>query len=139
MAEIQVVPFVDIVLVLLVVFMVGAPLAVQGIDVQLPETRSSNLGLGAATPLVIMLKNDGSYTLSWSEEIISTRKLPELSRYVQVLLGRNPSAMVVVRADASVHYQAVASLLAEVRAAGVERVGLVTRTASRVEVDAAIP
>ena len=128
-AEINVVPFIDITLVLLIVFMVGAPLAAQGVAVQLPATRTSNLGVGASSPLVINIARDGSYSMSLDGEESGVRDLAELSRHLQILTRRGRASTVVVRADEAVSYRAVAQLLAEVRAAGVGNVGLATRAA----------
>ena len=126
-AEINVVPFVDIVLVLLVVFMVGAPLATQGVSVNLPVTRPSNLAVADEAPLVVTVNEEGQYSLADAGEDRGEKDLEQIVRHLRALVRRGPQPAVVVRADSRVSYDRVALLLTEIRAAGVSRVGLITR------------
>lgn len=129
-ADINVVPFIDITLVLLVVFMVGAPLAVQGVTVQLPYAASSDLP-AALSPVVIAVDAEGNYSLTLAANALPDgqrqRSLQQIGRHLTLLARQDADLAVVVRADAAVNYQAVAELLVQVRAAGVQRVGLETR------------
>lgn len=127
-AEINVVPFIDITLVLLVVFMVGAPLAVQGVTVQLPHAAAADLP-AAFSPVVVSVAADGSYRLSLSGRQ-QERNLGQIAGQLAGMAKHNSDLAVIVRADARVSYQAVAALLAQIRAAGVHRVGLETRPQS---------
>ncbi|MGI9345358.1 MAG: biopolymer transporter ExbD [Gammaproteobacteria bacterium] len=126
-AEINVVPFIDVVLVLLIVFMIGAPLAAQGVAVQLPATRTSNLGAGAQSPVVVTVTRAGEYSIMIGGEQLSTRSLEQIGRHLEVLNRRGLVQAVVVKADAQVSYQKVAALLTEVRFAGIRSVGLATQ------------
>ncbi len=126
MAEINVVPYIDVSLVLLVIFMIAAPLLTQGIAVDLPELESDRLELAQREPLQIWVLADGSYRLDLGASGGTETELEELGRRVAILLERNPSLPVLVRGDVAVPYGAVMELMGALRTAGVEDVGLVT-------------
>jgi len=117
MSEINVTPFVDVMLVLLVIFMVTAPLMQQGIDVNLPKAKAKELP--PEERLVITVKADGNIYLN--DVPVDMRTLKEK---LSVLSKKNPE--VFLRADRSVSYGFVAELMAEIKDAGIEKLGLVT-------------
>ena len=127
LSEINVVPYIDVMLVLLVVFMVAAPLMVQGILINLPETKSEPLPRERSDPLIISLREDGVIFL----ETVSTKNLPldldKLSEMVTKIIKANPSLQVFVRGDGNVNYQSVMDLMSALQASGVEDVGLITK------------
>ena len=127
LSEINLVPYIDVMLVLLVVFMVAAPLMVQGILINLPETKSEPLPREKSDPLIISLRKDGVIFL----ETLSTKNLPldldKLSEKVAKIIKANPSLQVVVRGDGNVNYQSVMDLMSALQASGVEDVGLITK------------
>ena len=127
LSEINLVPYIDVMLVLLVVFMVAAPLMVQGILINLPETKSEPLPREKSDPLIISLRKDGVIFL----ETLSTKNLPldldKLSEKVTKIIKANPSLQVVVRGDGNVNYQSVMDLMSALQASGVEDVGLITK------------
>ena len=127
LSEINVVPYIDVMLVLLVVFMVAAPLMVQGVLINLPETSSEPLPREKSDPLIISIRNDGVIYL----ENQSTQNLPldleKLSEKVTKIINANPSLQVVVRGDGKVRYQKVMELMSALQASGVEDVGLITK------------
>ncbi|SVB91920.1 uncharacterized protein METZ01_LOCUS244774 [marine metagenome] len=127
LSEINVVPYIDVMLVLLVVFMVAAPLMVQGILINLPETKSEPLPRERSDPLIISLREDGVIFL----ETVSTKDLPldldKLSEMVTKIIKANPSLQVFVRGDGNVNYQSVMDLMSALQASGVEDVGLITK------------
>ena len=127
LSEINVVPYIDVMLVLLVVFMVAAPLMVQGILINLPETKSDPLPRERSDPLIISLREDGVIFL----ETVSTKDLPldldKLSEMVTKIIKANPSLQVFVRGDGNVNYQSVMDLMSALQASGVEDVGLITK------------
>ena len=127
LSEINVVPYIDVMLVLLVVFMVAAPLMVQGILINLPETKSDPLPRERSDPLIISLREDGVIFL----ETVSTKNLPldldKLSEMVTKIIKANPSLQVFVRGDGNVNYQSVMDLMSALQASGVEDVGLITK------------
>ena len=126
-SDINVVPYIDVMLVLLVIFMIAAPLMVQGIVVNLPEVKSDALPRENSDPLIISIKEDGSLFL----ETEGTRNLPmkveELSVQVSAILKTNPSLQVIVRGDGGVKYKRVMELMAALQMSGAEDVGLITK------------
>ncbi len=117
MSEINVIPLVDVMLVLLVIFMVTAPFMQQGIDVNLPKAKGKELP--PEERLVVTVKGNGETYLN------DMPVTPEALKEKLTLLAReNPE--VFLRADRSVPYGVVARLMAEIKDAGIERLGLVT-------------
>ena len=119
-AEINVTPFVDVVLVLLIIFMVTAPMMQQGIDVDLPKTTTQNLRVHNE-PLIITVKKDGSYFLantSVSEKDLGTK--------LQAILSGLDDKGVFLRADQAADYGSVVKALAAARLAGATKLGMVT-------------
>ena len=127
LSEINVVPYIDVMLVLLVVFMVAAPLMVQGVLVNLPETTSELLPRERSDPLIVSIKEDGVFFL----EMEATKNEPlnsqMLSEKVSKILSSNPSLQVVVRGDGEVKYQRVMELMSILQSSGAENVGLITQ------------
>ena len=124
LSEINVTPFVDVMLVLLVIFMVTAPMMEQGIEVDLPETTTQNIRV-QEEPLILTVKKDGSYHLG-SREVSAD----ELSAKLDAILEGAEDREVFLRADRAARYGFVATALAAVRAAGGRRVGMVTEPES---------
>jgi biopolymer transport protein TolR len=122
MSEINVTPFVDVMLVLLIVFMVTAPLLTVGVTVDLPETRSSPLP-GQDEPLTVSVTRDGSVYLQESAIAIE-----ELGPRLQAITERSPDARIFVRGDRVIDYGRVMQVVGTIHAAGFTRVALVTET-----------
>ena len=129
-SDINVVPYIDVMLVLLVVFMISAPLMVQGVLVNLPEVASEALPRKIADPLIISIKNNGSYYLETSATSGLPLSLEELSINVGNILEANPGQQVVVRGDAEVRYERVMSMMSELQALGAKEIGLITKPPS---------
>ena len=121
MSEINVTPFVDVMLVLLIVFMVTAPLLTVGVPVDLPETRASQI-TDEATPLIISIKSDGEIALQ--NRVIER---PLLIPRLEAVASSKPDTRIFVRGDRAVPYGEVISIMAEVQAAGFSRVALITK------------
>jgi len=120
MSEINVTPFVDVMLVLLVIFMVTAPMMQQGIDVNLPETTTQPLRV-REDPLILSVQKDGKYYLG--------RKavpLEELVPRLEALFEARGSKDVYLRADRDAPYGLVVKAMAAAREAGSTRLGVVT-------------
>ena len=126
LAEINVVPYIDVTLVLLVVFMITAPLLIQGVEVELPTTNSSPLNLSDNETLIVSIKADGSY---WIDERGSNvaDSLENIKIRVSKILRQSPSTPVLVWADGKVDYSFVVDLMSELQEAGAASVGLVTQ------------
>ena len=121
MGEINVTPFVDVMLVLLIVFMVTAPLLTVGVEVDLPKTRAGSINADAA-PLVVSIKADGELYLQ--ETMIESDKLiPRL----KAISEANPAVRIFVRSDTSVMYGDVLGVMGRIQSAGFEKVALVAR------------
>ena len=123
-AEINVTPFVDVVLVLLIIFMVTAPMMQQGIDVDLPETTTQNLRVHNE-PLIITVKKDGTFFLA---NTTVTEK--ELGAKLTAILSGLDDKGVFLRADKSANYGSVVKALAAARLAGATKLGMVTEPES---------
>lgn len=120
LAEINVTPLVDVMLVLLIVFMISAPLMQQGLQVDLPK---ANAGSISETPEQLILVIDRSHRISIADHTIDKGTL---FKKLEAIVTAKPSTEVVIQADQSVNYGFVAQVMAEVKKAGIHRVGLAT-------------
>lgn len=123
-AEINVVPYIDVMLVLLVVFMVTAPLLVQGVLVDLPNSDAAPVA-AEQEPLIVSIKADGSYWLERSGEQ-RQQSLADVVDMVAKVLSQQPATPVLVWGDEAVSYGAVVALMSALQGAGAASVGLVT-------------
>lgn len=120
MGEINVVPLVDVMLVLLIIFMVTAPMMMQGLDVKLPETDSGSLKQSDEL-LVLSVTREGKIYLDEFQVPVEG-----LAEKIQNIVARKPGTKVYLRADKDVPYGVVVEVLAQTRKAGVENLGMVT-------------
>jgi biopolymer transport protein TolR len=123
-SQINVTPLVDVMLVLLIIFMVAAPILQQGVAIDLPEVRAGNLE-SSERPMVVSIDARGDVYLD-----DSPYDLAKLATTVGELIARDASRKVFIRADAAVPYGKVMEVMATVRGAGVTQVGLVTEPPS---------
>ncbi len=126
MAEINVVPYIDVMLVLLVVFMVTAPLLMQGVKVELPQAPSAPLDEKQEEPLIVSVKKDGSYYLNLGAQQETAKPLTDIQATIGKVLRQKPATPVLVWGDHSVDYGLVVKLMSELQGAGAASVGLVT-------------
>lgn len=124
-AEINVIPYVDVTFVLLVVFMVTAPLLMQGVQVKLPSVDSAPIKSADNDPFIVSIKNDGTYWIDQKGENQS-KELSEVKQIVRKILSQNPSKQVLVWGDEAVNYGSVVSLMSELQSVGAKSVGLIT-------------
>ena len=122
MAEINVTPLVDVMLVLLVVFMVAAPLLTVGVPVDLPQTQAPPI-TDPKEPLVISINAEGHIFIQDSD-VLTEALVPRL----QAITGENPDALVYVRADKSIDYGRVLEVMSLVSAAGYRKVSLIAES-----------
>lgn len=125
-SEINVVPYIDVMLVLLVIFMVTAPLLMQGVKVELPQAPSKPIDNKDDEPLIVSVKQDGSYYLNIHSNPKQALPLNDIKLKVAAVMRNKPNTPVLVWGDAAVNYGVVVSLMSELQAAGVPDVGLVT-------------
>ena len=125
MAEINVVPYIDVMLVLLVIFMITAPLLKTGVDVDLPRADAKPLEQVETEPLVATVDRNGRYYLNVGEDTESPVTEDRLVTLATAVMRRNPERRVLVRGDEGVNYQKVVRVMALLQQAGVPQVGLV--------------
>ncbi|WP_036557288.1 protein TolR [Actibacterium ureilyticum] len=123
MSEINVTPFVDVMLVLLIIFMVAAPLLTVGVPVELPETAADPLPGEQEEPLTITLTADGQIMLQ-TTETPEADLIPKL----QAIAAERDSDKVFLRADGAIPYARVVQVMGALNAAGFRNIGLVTDT-----------
>lgn len=125
-AEINVVPYIDVVLVLLIVFMITAPLLTQGVKVDLPQAAASPIDKDDE-PLIVSLKRDGSLYINLGEDSeTKPASIDAIKQQVTAVLKNKPSTPVLVWGDRSVNYGKVVELMTQLQSAGADSVGLVT-------------
>lgn len=127
MAEINVVPYIDVMLVLLVIFMVTAPLMTQGVKVDLPEAHSGPVEMKPEEqPLVFSILSDGTYLMNVgdAEEAI---KLKDIAVRTSKILAANPEIKVLVEGDRRIAYGQVIGLMDILEQAGAKSIGLITQ------------
>jgi biopolymer transport protein TolR len=125
-AEINVVPYIDVMLVLLVIFMVTAPLLMQGVKVDLPNASSAPLDKQDQEPLIVSIKPDGTLFLNTGKDQEQERPLKDIVDHVGKVLKHKPDTPVLVWGDSKVEYGRVVNLMSELQKAGASSVGLVT-------------
>jgi len=120
LSEINVTPFVDVMLVLLIIFMVTAPLMQQGIEVDLPETKGTGVEVNDE-PFILVINKHGII-------LAGKAKIPvtQLGAKLRAIFKTRKNKQVYIQADKSVSYGVVAEAMAEVRSAGIFNIGLIT-------------
>ena len=126
MSEINVVPYIDVMLVLLVIFMITAPLITQGVKVELPQADAEPLSEESEAPLVISVNRTGELFLNVGDNKESPLDDEPLMLRVAAVLKHKPKTPVMVRGDAQVDYGRVVHAMVLAQAAGAPSVGLVT-------------
>ncbi len=127
-AEINVVPYIDVMLVLLIIFMITAPMLTQGVQVDLPSADANPVDVPEnLEPLVISVDADGNYYASIGENQDQTIGAQDLIARVSAVLRRNPETPVMVKGDSAASYGQVVGAMALLQKAGVPNVGLITQ------------
>jgi biopolymer transport protein TolR len=121
MSEINVTPFVDVMLVLLIIFMVAAPLLTVGVPVELPDTAAAAMPTEEEEPLTITITVDGLLLIQ-NTEVSEAEFLPKLT----AIAAERTSNKVFLRADGAVPYERVAQVMGALNAGGFNSIGLVT-------------
>ena len=126
MAEINVVPYIDVTLVLLVIFVITAPLLTQGVKVDLPQAASEPMDTEVTEPLVVTVDVNGNYYLNVGESDKTAINHQALVNKVAAVLRLKPKTPVMVRGDKDVNYGKVVTAMALLQKAGAPSVGLIT-------------
>ncbi len=131
MSEINVVPYIDVMLVLLVIFMVTAPMMSQGIKVDLPDASSGPIDIDENEPmLIVSVKADGTYYMNVGEEEQSVA-LGQIRERAAKIISANPEIKVLVEGDQELRYGVVIDLMNVLQQSGAASVGLITEPPER--------
>ncbi len=125
-SEINVVPYIDVMLVLLIIFMVTAPLLSQGIKVDLPQTASEPLPPNEKEPVIVNIDKEGNYYINYGDNQDKPVKAEVLLNRVSALLKYQPGIPVLIGGDANVPYGQVVQAMSLLQRAGVPSVGMMT-------------
>lgn len=132
-SEINVVPYIDVMLVLLVIFMITAPILSQGVTVDLPKTASQALKTADREPIIVSVNQQGDYFLNISdtpEAPMDTQSLQvRVAAELELAKQSHQDLAVLVKGDQSVPYGKVVVAMAMLKAAGADQVGLITESA----------
>ena len=126
MAEMNIVPYVDVMLVLLVIFMVCTPLLTQGVAVDLPQASAKVLDAEEKEPIVVTVDNSGLYYLNLNENAEQSINPQDLIVRVAAELERDPKRKVLVRGDKAVPYGDIVTAMVLLQQSGAGSVGLIT-------------
>ena len=126
MAEINVVPYIDVMLVLLIIFMITAPLIQQGVEIDLPQADAEQVDEQNIQPLVVTVDQQGQYYLDVGENTDEPISTETLQLKVGAVLRNKPKTPVMIRGDKDVVYGEVVQAMTTLQAAGVPSIGLLT-------------
>ncbi len=125
-SEINVVPYIDVMLVLLVIFMITTPLLSQGVKVDLPQVPSKPLEEQAKDPVIVSVDSEGSFYITFGENQDDPVSPDDLVNRIAALLKYRPGIPVFVKGDRNVPYGRVVGLMALLQGAGVPSIGMIT-------------
>ncbi|CAI8154281.1 protein TolR [Pseudidiomarina mangrovi] len=125
-ADINVVPYIDVMLVLLIIFMVTAPLITSGVNVELPKANAAPIDPESKPPIVASVDRDGQYYLSVNSDPNAPLSAEDLAVLVASHMQMDASNRIVVKGDGSVSYNQIVQLMVLLQRAGVPSVGLMT-------------
>jgi biopolymer transport protein TolR len=121
MSDINVTPFVDVMLVLLIIFMVTAPMMIQGVDVNLPQTTAKEIKTRQEEPLILTINKEKQISIEKT-----AIKLEDLGTKLEAILKYREDKQVLLRADTDVPYGFVVKVMAAAKRAGIEKLGMIT-------------
>lgn len=129
MAEINVVPYIDVTLVLLIIFMITTPMLQTGVEVELPKAKSETVDSSGegVSPIIISIKKDGQHyiTIDGDENKIQQE---DINEKVKEAMRDTKNPQVLINADKAVDYGSVVTVMADLKNAGVPNVGLMTQS-----------
>ena len=128
LAEINVVPYIDVMLVLLVIFMVTAPMLMQGVEVNLPDAAAAPVKDQDAEPLIVSINDRGELFLNLGANEKQALELATVRQRVAAVLRRTPDKPVLIWGDEQVQYGQVVTVMTALQEAGAPSVGLVTES-----------
>lgn len=128
-AEMNVVPYIDVMLVLLVIFMITTPMLTTGVDVDLPKEQTNTISSTSQLPVIVSLKDNGEIFISYENNIDQPISQPELIDTLANLQSQDSGSeglQVMINADQNNQYGAIMELMANLQQAGIKKVGLLT-------------
>lgn len=126
MGEINVVPYIDVMLVLLIIFMVTAPLLTQGIKVELPKAGTEPISESTNTPLILSVDAEGNLYINVGDNEDKPVISNEIISRTRAVLNNNPETLVLIKADRSVPYGIVVGAMVLLQKGGANNIGFVT-------------
>ena len=126
MSEINVVPYIDVMLVLLIIFMITAPIVQQGVEVELPKLAANSLPPEQQEPVILTVSKTGEYYLNVGDNLKKPVSDDVVAERVALILKLKPQTPILVRGDKQADYGAVTTAMVLLQSAGVEKVGLMT-------------
>ncbi|MDE0513441.1 MAG: protein TolR [Gammaproteobacteria bacterium] len=126
MSEINVVPYIDVMLVLLIIFMITAPLLSQGVKIDLPQVPSEPLPASDSDPVIVSVDAAGNFFINYGEDQDQPVSPEVLVNRVSALVKYRPRLPVLVKGDTDVNYGRVVQAMALLQGAGVKGIGLIT-------------
>ena len=126
MSAINVVPYIDVMLVLLIIFMITTPLLQQGVEVNLPSAAANAIDESNVETLVVTVDAEGNYYLDAGDDADQPKQKNEIQTYVAAVLRHKPETRVLLRGDESVNYGKIMAAMVLLQQAGVPSVGFLT-------------
>jgi len=130
MAEINVVPYIDVTLVLLIIFMITTPMLQTGVDVDLPEAESKTVETTDNPPIIISIEKTGAFYIKIDDQDNQQVEPEGIKDLVIAALAQKPGTQVYIAADKSVEYGTVITVMADLKNAGIDKVGFSTKAKS---------
>ena len=125
-SEINVVPYIDVMLVLLIIFMITAPIVQQGVEVELPQLSANSLPPEQLEPVILTVSKTGDYYLNVGDNLKKPLTDDVVMQRVSLVLKQKPQTPILVRGDKDANYGSVTTAMVLLQNAGVEKVGLMT-------------
>lgn len=137
MADINVVPYIDVMLVLLIIFMITAPMLTQGVQVDLPQASANPVEPSDdnSEPLIVSVDANGLYYVGIGDKQDEPIESTSLASKVRAILVRSPNTPVMVKGDTAVDYGSVVTLMTLLQDAGAPSVGLITQQPEQAKTD----
>lgn len=130
MGEINVVPYIDVTLVLLIIFMITTPMLQTGVEVDLPEAEAATVEQkdGGLPPIVISIKKEGKYYINVDGLTDDEVQPEDVNARVTAVLATNKAPQVLINANKTIEYGVVVTVMADLKKAGIPNVGLMTKS-----------
>ncbi len=125
-SEINVVPYIDVMLVLLIIFMITAPIVQQGVKIELPKLSANSLPPEQLEPVILTVSKTGEYYLNIGDDLKRPVADDTVTQRIALVLKQKPKTPILVRGDKDASYGAVTTAMVLLQSAGVEKVGLMT-------------